>query len=125
MKTLRIYKCSACNDIVFTYQENELYVTCCEEPMTLIEANTVDAAAEKHMPVVTQFDNTIKVSIGSIMHPMTEEHHISFILLEEENGYQIKYLKSTDEPIVQFKTTSKVVAVYEYCTLHGLWKETL
>lgn len=93
--------------------------------MTLLEPNTTDAAGEKHVPVVTRVDDqTIKVEVGSVAHPMLPNHHIAFVYVETERGGVRVDLK--DEPQANICVgNEKVVAVYEYCNLHGLWKTTL
>ena len=85
-------------------------------------ANTTDAAQEKHVPVITQKDNTVTVNVGSVEHPMLPEHFIGWVLLETECGFQIHYLKPGMKPEAVFEVNEKVVAAYEYCNLHGLWK---
>lgn len=89
-----------------------------------ISPNTVEASTEKHIPVVTCSGNTVKVNVGSVAHPMTEEHSITTVILETRSGGQYKYLHHGDEPIVQFDVSSgdKALAAYAYCNLHGLWK---
>jgi superoxide reductase len=93
--------------------------------MTELKANTTDAATEKHVPVVEQNQNTMTVKIGAVPHPMTEEHYIQWIAAVTENGIFRKALKPTDKPETTFDCLDKVVAVYEYCNLHGLWKTDL
>ena len=90
--------------------------------MTVLEPNTTDAAQEKHVPVVTREGNTITVTVGSVEHPMLPEHYIQWIVLETENGFRVAELKPGDKPQVKFFENEKVIAVYEYCNLHGLWK---
>ncbi len=90
-----------------------------------LKAGSTDAATEKHVPVVEVNGDTYKVTVGSVPHPMTEEHWITEIFLVTENGYMSKTLNSTDEPTVEFTTKDKVLAAYEYCNLHGLWKKEL
>lgn len=87
-------------------------------------ANTVDAAREKHVPVIKQEGNTVTVTVGSVLHPMTEEHYITFIAIETAEGMQVKNLKPGMKPEAVFALTDgdKLVAAYEYCNLHGLWK---
>ena len=100
-------------------------MVCCGEKMEELIPNTVDASGEKHIPVVTRIDDcSIKVEVGSVAHPMLPEHHIVFIYVETENG-GIR-IDLTDKPEAVICTcTSKPIAVYEYCNLHGLWKTTL
>ena len=89
-----------------------------------ITPNSVDAATEKHMPVVTISGNTVTVNVGSVTHPMTEEHLITTVVLETHNDAQYKFLTHDTEPVVHFclHSTEKPVAAYAYCNLHGLWK---
>ena len=94
--------------------------------MEALEANTVDASGEKHLPVVTVADDVITVNVGSVPHPMTAEHLIEWIFVETEHGGQRKALKAGDEPVVHFALKDdKAVAVYAYCNLHGLWMTEL
>ena len=89
---------------------------------TELIANTVDAAHEKHVPVITVDGETVKVAVGSVEHPSLPAHYIEFIVLVTEGGMQMKWLKPGDKPEATFKITDKPVAVYEFCNLHGLWK---
>lgn len=89
---------------------------------TEIIANTVDAAQEKHVPVITVDGETVKVAVGSVEHPSLPAHYIEFIVLVTETGMQMKWLKPGDKPEAVFKITDKPVAALEYCNLHGLWK---
>ena len=98
-------------------------VVCCGDPMTELKFNTVEASLEKHLPVVTIEGNIVKVKVGSGEHPLTEEHHIAWIYLETEQGGQRKKLAVGSKPEAEFALAGgdKVVGVYEYCNLHGLW----
>ena len=98
-------------------------VVCCGDPMTELKPNTVEASQEKHLPVVTIEGNIVKVKVGSVEHPMTEEHHIAWIYLETEQGGQRKKLAVGSKPEAEFALAGgdKAVGVYEYCNLHGLW----
>ena len=89
---------------------------------TELIANTVDAALEKHVPVITVDGETVKVAVGSVEHPSLPAHYIEFIVLVTETGMQMRWLKPGDKPEATFKVTDKPVAAYEYCNLHGLWK---
>ena len=95
--------------------------------MDLLNPNTTDAAQEKHVPVVTVDGTRVTVSVGSAEHPMMDEHHISFIILETNQGSQIKYLNHTGKPAAEFALAEgeKPIAAYEYCNLHGFWKATI
>lgn len=86
-----------------------------------LKANTVDAAVEKHVPVIGHPGDSVTISVGSVAHPMLPEHYIQFIVLETATGYQIKHLKPGEAPKADFAVTEPVIAAYEYCNLHGLW----
>jgi superoxide reductase len=101
-------------------------VVCCGEEMEELVANTVEASQEKHIPVVSIVGNTVLVEVGSISHPMEEKHYIQWIYLQTKHGGQRKCLAPGEEPKASFALDNdEVVAVYEYCNLHGLWKTEL
>ena len=121
----RFYKCNHCGNVIEKVVDSNVPVVCCGEKMQELIPNTVDASNEKHVPVVTRLDDCrIKVEVGSVAHPMTPEHHISFIYVETENGGIRVDLKDKPEAVISLGE-EKAVAVYEYCNLHGLWKVTL
>ena len=122
--TPKFYKCAQCGQMVAAVDKKECPVKCCGQPMEEITANTVDAAKEKHVPVVTVDGSIVKVAVGSVEHPMTDAHLIEWVCLETEKGMQRKYLTPADKPGVCFALTpdDKAVAAYAYCNLHGLWK---
>ena len=121
----KFYKCNHCGNVIEKVVDNKVPVVCCGEKMQELIPNTVDASGEKHVPVVTRLDDCrIKVEVGSVAHPMTPEHHISFIYVETENGGIRVNLKDKPEAVVCV-CHDKPVAVYEYCNLHGLWKTEL
>ncbi len=93
----------------------------------VVAPNTVDAATEKHVPDVSVDGNVVTVRVGSVAHPMLEEHHISFVALETCCGFQVKYLKVGEEPVAKFVLSDgeKAKAAYEFCNLHGLWKKEI
>ena len=112
--------------IVGVYGDDELDLVCCGNPLKAIAQNTVDAAKEKHVPVAT-YDaakNEVHVSVGSVAHPMTEEHLIEYIILVTKKGVQRVDLTATDAPEVTFRLMDgdTPVKVLEYCNLHGLWQ---
>lgn len=90
-----------------------------------LTANTSDGALEKHVPVIEVSGDVVTVRVGSVEHPSLPAHYIGWILLETEQGFQIHYLKPGMKPEATFKVTEKVLAAYEYCNLHGLWKGTV
>ena len=87
--------------------------------------NTVDAAKEKHVPVIEAIEGGYRVTVGSVEHPMTEEHYIQWIELMTETEVLRKYLTPNDKPVAEFKTDAKKVCAREYCNLHGVWKADL
>ena len=91
------------------------------EGLEEIKANTVEASLEKHLSVIMQNGNEYEVKVGEVSHPMTEEHHIVFILLEFEDGYVIKYLDKEEEATMKCKREDNLLAAYCFCNLHGLW----
>lgn len=121
------YKCNICGNFI-TFLGNKVATpVCCGEEMKEVIANTEDAAQEKHVPVVTRDENSVKVNVGSVDHPMLEEHYITFIILETNRGYQKADLKPGQAPSAVFALAEgeEPVAAYEYCNLHGLWKAAI
>ena len=124
---MKFYVCEHCGNVVTKLTSSGVPMMCCSEEMKLLEAGVTDAAVEKHVPVVTVDASLVKVSVGSVTHPMAEEHHISWIVLETERDAYIHWLQPGEAPEAVFALTEgqKAVAVYEYCNLHGLWKAEL
>jgi superoxide reductase len=122
MKKLKFYRCDHCKNVVAMIHDSGAVPVCCGEPMKELMPNTTDASQEKHVPIVTRENNRITVNVGSVDHPMTEEHYIEFIALETEKGFRIAYLNPGDKPRVDFYEEEPVIAVYAFCNLHGLWK---
>ena len=120
----KLFKCMHCGNIVELLEESGVPVICCGEKMTELVPNTTDAATEKHVPVVEVSGNEVVVKVGSVEHPMLEEHHIAFIVLETNLGTQRKELSPAQAPEAKFALMEgeEVVAAYEWCNLHGLWK---
>ncbi len=125
-KEIRFYRCKHCGHIVQMIYESGVAVVCCGEEMTELVPNTTEAAVEKHLPVVTVEGNRLTAVVGSVTHPMTEQHYIMWICVQTDKGSQIKYLAPNTEPKAVFALEEeKAIAVYEYCNLHGLWKTAL
>ncbi|MCY1151316.1 MAG: desulfoferrodoxin family protein [Sphaerochaetaceae bacterium] len=124
MKEQEFYICKHCGNIVAKVHDAGVPVVCCGEEMQKLVPNTVDAANEKHVPVVTVEGNIVTVEVGSVPHPMTEKHLITWIYIQTEHGGQRKNLTPSDEPKAQFALADgdKLVAAFEYCNLHGLWE---
>ena len=118
---LKFYKCNHCGNIIVKLLDANVPVSCCGELMNEIKENSTEAATEKHLPVLTRDGNVVNVEVSTVTHPMTPEHWITFIAIETEKGYQIKRLDPTDAPKASFVEENKVIKVYEYCNLHGLW----
>lgn len=119
----RFYICEHCGNIIGMIHSSGVPVVCCGQKMTAIEAGTVEASKEKHIPVVSVEGNTVKVCVGSVEHPMSEEHSITWVYLQTDKGGQRKCLNPGEKPVVTFAVADeKPVAVYAYCNLHGLWK---
>ena len=123
---MKFYVCEHCGNKVTFVEDKGVPVVCCGQKMTELVANTVDASQEKHVPVVEKESDKIVVKVGSVEHPMAEEHSIQWIVVETKQGSMIKYLKPGEKPEAEFNVAPEdVVAVYEYCNLHGLWKTEL
>ena len=121
---MKFYRCAHCGKIIAVVKDTKVPVICCGEPMKEIIAGTTDAAVEKHVPVYEVKGNIVSVNIGSVAHPMTEEHYIEWVSLKSKQGNQRKALKPGDKPYVEFALCDgdEVEAVYAYCNLHSLWK---
>lgn len=120
---IKFFKCEHCGNIAIKVVDAGVPMMCCGEKMVELVAGSVDAAAEKHVPAVTVEGDKVHVEVGSVAHPMTEEHLIEFVCLVTEKGYQVRPLTATDAPAADFVVAEgdKAVAVYEHCNLHGLW----
>ena len=123
MKNTKFYVCEHCGNIVEMVNDAGVTPVCCGQKMTALEAGVVEASREKHIPVVKVDGNTVSVDVGSVKHPMTEEHSILWVYLETDRGGQRKCLSVGADPVVSFSIVDeKPIAVYAYCNLHGLWK---
>ena len=120
---MKFFKCIKCNRLAVFLDDMNL--TSCGEVFEEVTPNTTDAATEKHVPVVEVSGNKVVVKVGEVEHPMTEEHYINYIIVETTHGFQKRELKPTDKPIAEFLLADgeQLVATYEYCNLHGLWKK--
>ena len=119
---IKFYRCPVCGNIIEVINGDVSRVKCCNQPLVLLNANTEDAALEKHVPVYEIVNNEIIVKVGETIHPMEEKHYITFITLVTDNNV-IRYdLKPSDEPIVRFPYVKDSI-IYEYCNQHGLWKK--
>lgn len=119
----QIYKCPICGNIVEIVNNAGGTLVCCGKPMLLLEENSVNAAVEKHVPVVVQNGKEVFVKVGEVQHPMTEEHYIQWIEVITANKTYKKFLKPNEKPEATFIINEDIVSVREYCNLHGLWKK--
>jgi len=117
-----IYKCEICGNIVEILHAGPGQLVCCGQPMKRYEENTVDAAKEKHVPVIEKTAEGFKVKVGSVAHPMEEKHYIEWIEVIADGKTYRKYLKPGDAPEAVFCIDAATVTAREYCNLHGLWK---
>jgi len=122
VKLNEVYKCEVCGNIVEVIHASVGELVCCEKPMVLQEENTVDAAQEKHVPVIEKTDNGFKVKVGEVEHPMEDEHYIEFIEAIIDGKVYREYLKPGDKPEAEFCIKGESITAREYCNLHGLWK---
>lgn len=120
----RFLKCKHCGNIVAVVKDNKGVITCCGEPMQELIPGVVEASKEKHIPVYHVEGNVVSVEVGSVTHPMQEEHYIEWISIHTKQGNQRKCLKPNDKPEAKFALSDgdEILSVYAYCNLHGLWK---
>ena len=120
---MKFYRCKHCGNLIAMVDAKACTPVCCGEPMELLVPGVVEAATEKHIPEFTVEGNTVNVVVGSVIHPMLENHYIEWICLETNKGFAIKYLKPGEEPKTSFALAEgeTVARVYAYCNLHGLW----
>ncbi|MBN2058380.1 MAG: desulfoferrodoxin [Candidatus Saganbacteria bacterium] len=120
-KQLGVYKCEICGNIVEVLHSGKGDLVCCGQPMKLIEENTVDAAKEKHVPVIEDQGNGYLVKIGEVAHPMEAKHYIEWIELLVDNKAYRQFLEPGEKPEAFFEVTGASVSAREYCNVHGLW----
>lgn len=121
-KQLEVYKCEICGNIVEVLHSGAAPLVCCNQKMKLMEENTVDAAKEKHVPVIEIGDGKITVRVGSVAHPMDESHYIEWVeLLADGKAYR-QFLHPGEKPEAVFPISARKVTAREYCNLHGHWK---
>lgn len=118
---LEVYKCELCGNIVEVVHAGEGDLSCCGQEMKLLTENTVDAAKEKHVPVIEVGNGSVKVTVGSVAHPMEEKHYIEWIELIADGKAYRQFLNPGDAPTATFNVTAKKITVRELCNLHGVW----
>ena len=119
---LQVYKCDLCGSIVEVLHGGGGELVCCGQPMKLFTENTVDAAKEKHVPVIEKVDGGFKVKVGDVPHPMEEKHYIEFVELIADGKVYRQFLNPGEAPEALFCIEAAQVSAREYCNLHGLWK---
>lgn len=124
---MKLLKCPKCGNMVLEVEKKPCNVMCCGVELEEVVAGSVDAAKEKHVPVVSVQGSTVKVVVGEVVHPMQEVHYITFIALETNKGVHMINLKPQEAPEATFVLPEgeEPKVVYEYCNLHGLWKKEL
>ncbi len=122
----KFFICRSCGNLTGMIFDSGAPLSCCGQNMQPLVPNTVDASGEKHLPVVSIEGDTVNVRVGSVAHPMLPEHYIEWIYVQTANGGQRKALKPGNKPCACFSLCGdKVVAVYAYCNIHGLWMTRL
>lgn len=121
LERLQIFKCELCGNIIEGLHPGKGELVCCNQPMKLMTENTVDAAKEKHVPVIEKIPGGYKVKIGSVAHPMEDAHYIEWIELIAGDMVYRQFLKPGQAPEATFMLEASNVKAREYCNLHGLW----
>ena len=119
---LEVYKCDLCGNIIEVLHGGAGELVCCGQPMNLLAENTVDAAKEKHVPVVEKTPDGVKVKVGSVAHPMEEKHYIEWIEIIADGKSYRQFLNPGETPEATFTVDAEDVTAREYCNLHGHWK---
>ncbi len=122
---MKFLQCEVCGNMVGQIKASGVPLTCCGKSMKTLVCGEIDAAQEKHVPVVKVDGNKVLVDVGSVAHPMADEHSIEWIALETKLGNQRKELKGEPKACFSLCEDDEVVAAYAYCNLHGLWKGTV
>ena len=121
-KRLEVYKCGVCGNIIEVLHAGKGDLVCCGQPMNLLVENTVDAAKEKHVPVIEKIDGGVKVKVGEVAHPMEEKHWIEWVEIIADGKTYRQYLNPGEVPEANFNITADQITAREYCNIHGLWK---
>jgi superoxide reductase len=119
---LSVYKCAVCGNIVELVHAGDGELVCCGQPMKLMSENTSDGAKEKHVPVIERTAEGIRVTVGSVAHPMEEAHYIEWIELLADGIAYRAFLEPGARPEATFRVEASRVSAREYCNKHGLWK---
>lgn len=121
-KRNEVYKCALCGNIVTVSHEAGGKLVCCGQEMELMPVKTADQTLEKHVPVIEKTADGIKVTVGSSLHPMMDNHYIEWIEVLKGDVVMRKYLKPGESPSAEFPMEfSDEIIAREYCNIHGLW----
>jgi len=121
-KLNQVYKCEVCGNIVEMLQTGDGELVCCGQNMVLQKENTVDAAKEKHVPVIEKIKGGVLVKVGSVEHPMTDTHYIEWIEVHTDKKVYRKNLNPGNKPQAEFMLNEEVLYAREYCNIHRLWR---
>ena len=121
-KKLEVYKCGVCGNIVEVLHAGKGNLVCCGQPMNLMVENTVDAAKEKHVPVIETVEGGVKVKVGEVPHPREEKHWIEWVDIIADGKTYRQYLNPGETPEATFNVAAGQITAREYCNIHGLWK---
>jgi superoxide reductase len=119
---LEVYKCEACGNIVEVLHGGAGELVCCGQPMKQLVENTVDAAKEKHVPMIEKIDGGVKVKVGEVAHPMEDKHWIEWVEIIADGKAYRQFLNPGETPEATFNVAADSITAREYCNLHGLWK---
>ena len=117
-----IYKCELCGNVIEVLHSGKGQLVCCGQPMKLLEEQTAEQAKEKHVPVIEETAEGIRVKVGSVPHPMEEKHYIEWIEVITDQGASKKFLRPGEAPEAEFEEVQGLQKVREYCNIHNLWK---
>lgn len=121
--SVRFFECDICHNMIEMVNSSGVNIVCCNQDMTELKPNSVDADLEKHVPHYEKGGSVFKVKVGETMHPKTEDHHIMWVVLETNRGVYRKDIPVGDDPVVDFILLNgeEPLNVYAYCNIHGLW----
>lgn len=117
-----VYKCDTCGNLCEVLADGKPPLVCCNQPMKKMEPNTVDAAVEKHVPVIEREGNKVTVKVGEVAHPMTPEHYILFLeVIAGNKVYRYDFTKEATTAEATFLIEETELLARAYCNLHGFW----
>ena len=120
----QVYKCNVCGNIVEVLHAGAGELVCCGQPMELLKEKTEDAGQERHVPVIEKTGKGVKVKVGSVPHPMEENHYIEWIEITADGRNCRKFLKPGEKPEAEFGIKAEKIQAREYCNVHGLWRSS-